>query len=646
MPETPDLSPADELAKLKIQFRHLQNEYELTRSEYEVAARNYLETLADLENQKHELEKLNTHLEDRVQERTRMLEKSSDKLLQRSKRAAAQRNAIAQLALDKHDVDGNGHCPLHRIAALSASTIGVARVGIWKLSDDGIKMRGLSLYKASQKTSEECDSLRPRDFPRFFRALVEESRIHARDALADPRTSELATIHLIPHGIRSMLVAGILVDGNLSGMVSFEHVGSKRTWQPDEESFAGTMAAFVGQIFATELRNRAEEEKDKLEEQLIQAQKMEAVGQLAGGVAHDFNNMLAVIMGNTELAIAAVPHNQSPRTELKEILLATNRSADLTRQLLAFARKQTATPEVLNLNETLSGMTRMLRRLIGEHITLRWVPGKDIGTIKMDPSQIDQILVNLCVNARDAIRQKGRITIETSQVVVSRDDCAKHAGANPGPFARISVADDGAGMNAQTIAHIFEPFFTTKEIGKGTGLGLATVYGIVKQNGGFIEVDSEPGKGTTMAVFIPLHVDQAEAPRADDFEMTVQTGHETILLVEDEPTILNMTRNLLERLGYVVLTASRPKAAIRIAQQHSGVIDLLFTDLIMPEMNGCDLADCIHAIRPGIRRLFMSGYTTEILSTHGILHEGIHFLHKPFSAKGLASRVREALAGN
>ena len=645
-PKANSTSDSDELVTLKIQFRQLQNEYELTRDEYEIAARNYLDTLADLESQKSELEKLNAHLEDRVQKRTQMLEKSSEILRQRGKRAVAQRAAIAQIALDKPIVDGDGHCALHRIASLSAATMDVARVGIWKLTDDDSKLRCLLIYDSVRKTGEEGDILSPRDFPRFLQALMEEGHVHARDAMTDPRTSEWATVHLVPRGARSMLAAGILGGGKLSGFICFEHLGPRRTWQPDEASFAGTMAAFVAQIFATDLRNRAEEEKDRLGEQLIQAQKMDAVGRLAGGVAHDFNNMLAVIMGNTELALRSTLRGEPAQNELKEILLAAKRSANLTHQLLAFARKQTANPQVIDLNEILSGMCKMLRRLIGEHIALRWIPGENVGTVKMDPSQIDQILVNLCVNARDAIHKNGKISIATHPAIVGENDGSRHAGALPGSFAKITVTDDGAGMSPQTIARLFEPFFTTKEVGKGTGLGLATVYGIVKQNGGFIEVDSAPGRGTAMSIYLPLHTDQTESTNKDDFEATDMTGHETLLLVEDELAILNITRQLLEHLGYVVLTASRPNAAIRIAQNHSGTIHLLLTDLVMPEMNGYELAERIHIIRPGIRRLFMSGHTTEALSHQGILNEGIRFIHKPFSVKGLASRVRECLAGN
>ncbi len=390
-------------------------------------------------------------------------------------------------------------------------------------------------------------------------------------------------------------------------------------------------------------RKRAEEEWEKLHAQLAQAQKMESVGRLAGGVAHDFNNMLGVILGHTELALGRVGPDEPLRSDLEEIGRSARRSADLTRQLLAFARRQTIAPKVLDLNETVEGMLTMLRRLIGEDIDVAWKPGDELWPVMMDPSQIDQVLVNLCVNARDAIAGVGKVTIETDNAVLEEEYCAGHEGFVPGDYVLLAVSDDGRGMDAETLSHIFEPFFTTREAGRGTGLGLSTVFGAVKQNNGFINVYSEPGRGTVFKVFLPRHA-AGSARRKEERGLREATrGSETILLVEDEPMILKVATTMLETLGYTVLAASTPGEAIRLARDHPGRIDLLMTDVVMPEMNGRDLARNLLSIHPDIRRLFMSGYTANVIAHRGVLDEGVHFLQKPFSMKDLGEKIREAL---
>jgi PAS domain S-box-containing protein len=389
----------------------------------------------------------------------------------------------------------------------------------------------------------------------------------------------------------------------------------------------------------------AEAEKIRLEAQLQQAQKMESVGRLAGGVAHDFNNMLGVILGHSEIALDRVGPTPSIHENLLEIRKAAERSADLTRQLLAFARKQIVAPRVLSLNETVEGMLKMLERLIGEDIQLRWQPGADLWLIEMDPSQIDQILANLCVNGRDAITDVGRITIETANTTFDADYCVHHEGALPGQYVRLVVNDDGCGMDPTTQSHLFEPFFTTKGLGRGTGLGLATVYGIVKQNNGFIDVHSEPGHGTTFAVHFPRRGGQVAAVPAERVEGSFTPKGETILLVEDEPAILAITTQILHELGYTVLAAGTPGEAIRQAKEYSGEIHLLLTDVVMPEMNGLDLARHLKSLYPDLRRLFMSGYTADIIAHHGVLDPGVSFVQKPFSIKELAARIRETMVG-
>jgi len=384
-----------------------------------------------------------------------------------------------------------------------------------------------------------------------------------------------------------------------------------------------------------------EAEREKMQNQLVQAQKMESVGRLAGGVAHDFNNMLGVILGYSEMVLDEIDENQPIYNALQGIHQAAQRSADLTRQLLAFARKQTVMPKVLDLNETVEGMLKMLGRLIGEDIDLAWVPGKDLGLVKIDPSQVDQILANLCVNSRDAIGDTGKVTIETSNRIFDADYCANHIDTLPGEYVMLAVSDNGCGMDDTTLSLVFEPFFSTKEIGKGTGLGLAMVYGIVKQNNGFVNIYSEPSQGTSFKIYLPRYIsDSAQMPRTIGTQQTA-TGIETILLVEDEPFILNMTSEMLNRLGYTVLPANTPTEAQQLAQDHAGDINLLMTDVVMPEMNGRELARKLLALYPAIKCLFMSGYTANVIAHHGVLDEGIHFLQKPFSMQDLATKIRE-----
>ena len=390
-------------------------------------------------------------------------------------------------------------------------------------------------------------------------------------------------------------------------------------------------------------RKRAETSKSTLESQLQQAQKMESIGRLAGGVAHDFNNMLTIILGYTELILMQMEATSPFRSPLEEIKKASNRSSDLTRQLLAFARKQTIAPKVLDLNEVVTSMLNMLQRLIGEDIHLLWHPATNLWQIKMDPSQVDQILANLCVNARDAIANVGKITIETARITLDEEYCAANPGFSPGEFALLAVSDDGSGMNKITMAQIFEPFFTTKSLGEGTGLGLATVYGIVKQNKGFINVYSELGQGTTFKIYLPRYEGKSAQVRTEFTSKALSQGEETILLVEDDTSILKMTRALLERQGYTVLAASTPSEAIRLAKNHSGEIGLLLSDVILPDMNGRDLSDNLKILRPQLKCLFMSGYTANVIAHHGVLDEGVNFIHKPFTAEDLTNKVREVL---
>jgi PAS domain S-box-containing protein len=388
---------------------------------------------------------------------------------------------------------------------------------------------------------------------------------------------------------------------------------------------------------------RVEQEKKELEERLHHAQKIEAIGRLAGGVAHDFNNTLSVIIGYADMALEEIDPASSLYEPLEEIRKAGKHSAALTAQLLAFARRQPISPKILDLNTTVTGMIKMLHHLIGEDIVLTCIPDKDAQFVKMDPSQINQILANLCLNARAAITDVGKITIEISMVEIDEAYCADHSEFTPGQYVVLAVTDDGCGMNADILENIFEPFFTTRETGKGTGLGLATVYGIVKQNECFVNVDSEENLGTTFKIYLPRHQGEVETLRKQPESSPREQGMETILLVEDEQAILKVTRKMLESLGYRVLPASTADEAINLARLHGDEINLLMTDVIMPEINGRELAKSILTILPNLRRLFMSGYTANVIAHRGVLDRGVNFIQKPFLKADLAMKIREVL---
>ena len=408
----------------------------------------------------------------------------------------------------------------------------------------------------------------------------------------------------------------------------------------------GTLIGVLGIGRDITNRKRAEEEKIKLEAQLQQAQKMESVGRLAGGVAHDYNNMLSVIVGYSELAMEKLNSGDQLYEYLCEIHRAGVRSTNITRQLLAFARKHTIAPVVLDLNEAVESALKMLRRLIGEDIDLAWLPKAGLGQVKIDPSNLDQILANLCVNARDAIVGVGRVTIETSRVTFDTAYCADHQGFLEGDYVLLAFSDDGCGMDHDTVDKIFEPFFTTKAVGQGTGLGLATVYGIVKQNGGFINVYSESGKGTTFKIYLTRHSDPVLEASIKD-RVSVPTAHgETILVVEDEISILKLAKRVLEDLGYTVITAGSPREALHLVEGYQGQINLLITDVVMPGMNGREMTSKLGEYCPGIRTLFMSGYTANVIAHHGVLDEGVNFLQKPFSARDLGAKVGQVLTGD
>lgn len=388
-------------------------------------------------------------------------------------------------------------------------------------------------------------------------------------------------------------------------------------------------------------QRRIEEERQQLEQQLRQSQKLESIGQLAGGIAHDFNNLLTAINGYSELTLQRLDPDSPARATLEQIKKAGLRAASLTSQLLAFSRKQVLQPKILDLNSIVSNVDNMLRRLIGEDIDLITLLKPDLGQIKADPGQVEQVIMNLAVNARDAMPQGGKITIETGHTYLDEAYASKHLSVRPGEYIMLMLSDTGTGMDAATQKQIFDPFFTTKEVGKGTGLGLSTVYGIVKQSGGNIWVYSEVGKGTTFKVYFPRY-DQAPT-RETTAEVSVPRGHETVLLVEDEEIVRELSRHILEANGYRVLSAANGEDGLRTFKEFQGNIDLLITDVVMPEMSGRELATNISRLKPETRILFMSGYTDDAIVRHGILEERMSFIQKPFSPDSLALKTRELL---
>ena len=389
-------------------------------------------------------------------------------------------------------------------------------------------------------------------------------------------------------------------------------------------------------------RKEAEKERERLEAQLLHAQKMESVGRLAGGVAHDFNNMLLVILGCSELIKRRRPEDAEILAEVAQIERAANRARDVTRQLLAFSRKQIVTPRPLNLSVFLADTRKTLGRLIGEDVDLRFELGADLWPVRIDPSQADQVLMNLVVNARDAMPNGGKLTIETANVRVEEAYCRQHVGFRPGEYVLLAVSDSGVGMDRETLSHIFEPFFTTKAMGKGTGLGLATVYGIVTQNGGVVDAYSEPGRGTTFKVHLPRLPDAAAASGTVE-EAPLAPGGGTVLIVEDDEAVRRSTAAMLDALGFAVLVARGWREALALAGPEGESIDLLLTDVVMPEVSGKELGERMRALRPGLPVLYMSGYTANVIAHHGIVEEGVHFIQKPFTMDDLARGIQRAL---
>ncbi len=434
------------------------------------------------------------------------------------------------------------------------------------------------------------------------------------------------------------LVVPVIRSGKLVAILG---VGNKECDYDEQD--VKTVEQLAELAWETVVRKRAEEQAEKLRTHLARVRSLEAVGQLAGGVAHDFNNLLMGILNYIELCREELDPDHAAHDWLNEITTDARRSADLVRQLLAFARKQVIKPEVLDLNHAVQSMLRLLRRLLGEDIDLRWTPGPDIWPVCLDPSQVDQLIANLCVNARDAIGGVGTVAIETGRVTVDRAYCATHSEAVPGDFVVLTVKDDGCGMDRATLEKIFEPFFSTKAPGHGTGLGLATVYGIVKQNNGFVGVISEPDQGSTFRIHLPRAEGIPETPVRSPTDTHTGEGSETVLLVEDEKSVRVTAGRFLADFGYTVLVAKSPDEALRQAREHPDRIDLLITDVVMPGMNGRELAEELSAQQPELKVLFMSGYTADVVGDRGIMDDDVCFIAKPVTRDQLARKVREVL---
>ena len=587
-----------------------------------------------------------TDLEARVQDRTAELEASNDQLIaeinERERLEELERLRSQELAV------------ADEVARIVTSTLNIDEVyerfafEVKKLVDYDRMNINLIDHEAGSFTVKYLvgDDLPGRD-PGLARPLTNTRTQHIVETGRTLVQTDIAKDSRFPGdltdaaaGLLSGIMVPLITNGQVIGVMRMRshRVGA---YGPREQAILERLAS---QIAPAMENARLHEERVRAEERLSQFQKMESVGRLAGGVAHDFNNLLTAIMGYSDMSLRVAPPDSPISSHLQEIKKATERAAALTNQLLAFSRHQVIEPKVIDLNDLVINLDRMLRRLIGEDIELVTLPAANLEPAKADPGQIEQVLMNLAVNARDAMPGAGKLTIETANVTLDAEYVRKHRDASPGPHVMLVVTDTGSGMSEEVKEHIFEPFFTTKEVGKGTGLGLATCYGIIKQSGGHIEVCSEPGQGTSFKVYLPVTQDPYEPqPQIVDSSIAPQ-GKETVLLAEDEPLVRSMAAMILRDRGYEVLEAVNGEEALRVVQNHSGEnIQLLLTDVVMPQMGGPELAEKLHAAHPDIRILFTSGYTGDYLSELKPLTIGTEFLAKPYLPDALAVKVREVL---
>lgn len=568
---------------------------------------------------------------------------SEQKLRQSKVRAQMQRSAVANLVLNKEVLGGDQHTALDRITEAVTDATNVSRAGIWILSPDHSELSCLSMYDASLSRHSRGNVLRASDFPSYFKALSSESRISVHDALNDPRTSELSHGYIAPEGITSMLDAAVLLEGHLTGVVCLEHVGEARRWHPDEEAFASTIASLVAQVMANIHRRQAEEDRKKMESQLLQAQKMESVGLLAGGVAHDFNNLLQVMRGNIELALQSKHDDHPDARRLLSVIRSMDRAASLVQQLLLFSRKAESQKSIVDLNQEVKSLSQMLERTIPKMISLEKHLYPDVWPVFADPVQIEQALLNLVSNAMDAMPNGGKLFIETHNVELDQDFVNYNPGSTTGKHVLLTISDTGFGMDKKTMEHVFDPFFTTKEVNKGTGLGLASVYGIVKAHGGFIHCYSEPGAGTTFKIYLPAAT-QVDKDGVDSRQETpLQGGHENILVVDDESDIRELAREAMEMLGYRVKTAASGEEALKVFKVQAKDIDLVLLDLNMPGMGGHKCLQELLTLDSSVKVVIASGYSANGHGKDAISSGAKSFIGKPYQLKKLAAIIREAL---
>ena len=540
------------------------------------------------------------------------------------------------------------------------SLVGLDTAAVYLLEDENLYLWATT-PPLPEQFPDELRNAALADHPHIRQAITTAEPVFVSDMLTvDLSTAERAVME--QRNLRTLLFVPLITETRAIGVFIVGSVGNPCLVSDAEINLSRTLANLAAltvrnaqlykdsQKHAAQLeqtlvdRIKAEQERKDLQAQLLQSQKIESIGRLAGGIAHDFNNMLGVILGYADLALSKLDEKHAHHNDLVQIRNAAKRSANLTHQLLAFARKQNVMPRILNLNDVISDMLQMLRRLIGEDIDLVWLPGVNTGFVKIDPAQVDQILANLCVNARDAISGVGKLTIETDNICFDETYCAEHPGFIPGDYVMLAVSDNGVGIEQEVLTNIFEPYFSTKIIGKGTGLGLSTVYGIVRQNEGFINVYSEPEQGTTFKIYFRRNEADGAEKQIKTTDQVEQGGSETILFVEDENMILDIGMRILESLGYKVLAMNNPAEALLFARQYAENIDLLITDVVMPEMNGRELAEQIEAFYPGMKTLYISGYTANVIAHRGILHDGVKFLSKPFTRNELAGKVRETIS--
>jgi len=517
-----------------------------------------------------------------------------------------------------------------------ASTLEVALVGVWRHDENGTVTRCQDLFKWPDGIHSDGLSLGQDSCPAFFRALAGAEVLAVTNARSDPRTIELAEPLLVPHGIASMMCVPIRSRGATVGVLSCKHTGEPRRWMPDEQTFALAVANLISAL-------TAQADRQRLEQELRQAQKLEAIGRLAGGVAHDFNNILTVILGRAEEVAADERVPEDLRDSVADLSQNAQRATALTRQLLAFSRRQAIEVRDVDLNSVVANVTRLLHRVLGEDIVVTFTYSDQPLAVRADPGMIEQVLLNLAVNARDAMPVGGRLSIDTSLIELSESDLSRVGSV--GSWACLRVTDNGAGIASEHLPHIFEPFFTTKDIGKGTGLGLATTYGIVQQHGGWIEVDSQIGRGTEFRVFFPRVGTEMPAVAPVAMLTPAPRGRETILVVEDEAGVRALVIKLLQDLGYRLLQAQSGPHALDVWRQQGDKVDLLITDIVMPDgMNGVELAERLRRQRPELKVIYTSGYLAD-LSREDIARHSDAYIAKPFSLIELARLVRRTLDG-